>query len=529
MKWKPLNRIFFRNRQFHAISVFLVGMAVMTVISRAADSFMIPQVQITSPETMKLQYPLEIQGRVVPENQYAVYCPENLRIGQVQVQKNDIVAKGDLLFSADPKDLQDNIRKTEQEMEKLKLQIADLKSSQNSQTRQHELDLNRAQEDYDDTAAESEAAVTAAYLELEQAQNELALHESQKPEETLNSQKSAPKADTLNSQENSSDSQENSPAESSPDSQENSPAEDSPDSQENNPAETESPLEAWNRKREELEDICREKQKCCEEAVAARNKSLKAAARQIEDASLPLTEDHTADLLQADLENQNRTLQELKELSQAEGSVYAQYDGQILECSISTGSITSPEPAIILGDFSQSFRFEGTLNEAVSEEDMSYQNSSSESSLNDTGIPLLEENMEGILRMQDGGIPEKSVKITGVSQEEGGACRITADLDGQEISRSGEAVLDLTGESRIWPCCVPLSALHSRESGDFVIKVTESPTILGLCSTAEYVPVTVLEKNSEYAAVEGLSPTDQIIATASKNVKEGDRIRIIED
>ena len=512
MKWKPLNRIFFRNRQFHAISVFLVGMAVMTVISRAADSFMIPQVQITSPETMKLQYPLEIQGRVVPENQYAVYCPENLRIGQVQVQKNDIVAKGDLLFSADPKDLQDNIRKTEQEMEKLKLQITDLKSSQNSQARQHELDLNRAQEDYDDTAAESEAAVTAAYLELEQAQNELALHESQKPEETLNSQKSAPKADTLNSQENSSDSQEN-----------------SPDSQENNPAETESPLEAWNRKREELEDICREKQKCCEEAVAARNKSLKAAARQIEDASLPLTEDHTADLLQADLENQNRTLQELKELSQAEGSVYAEYDGQILECSISTGSITSPEPAIILGDFSQSFRFEGTLNETVSEEDMSYQNSSSESSLNDTGIPLLAENMEGILRMQDGGIPEKSVKITGVSREEGGACRITADLDGQEISRSGEAVLDLTGESRIWPCCVPLSALHSRESGDFVIKVTESPTILGLCSTAEYVPVTVLEKNSEYAAVEGLSPTDQIIVTASKAIKEGDRIRIIED
>lgn len=529
MKWKPLNRIFFRNRQFHAISVFLVGMAVMTVISRAADSFMIPQVQITSPETMKLQYPLEIQGRVVPENQYAVYCPENLRIGQVQVQKNDIVAKGDLLFSADPKDLQDNIRKTEQEMEKLKLQIADLKSSQNSQTRQHELDLNRAQEDYDDTAAESEAAVTAAYLELEQAQNELALHESQKPEETLNSQKSAPKADTLNSQEDSSDSQENSPAESNPDSQENSPAEGSSDSQENNPTETESPLEAWNRKREELEEICRENQKRCEETVAARNKSLKAAARQIEDASLPLTEDHTADLLQADLENQNRTLQELKELSQSEGSVYAEYDGQILECSISTGSITSPEPAIILGDFSQSFRFEGILNEAVSEEDMSYQNNSSEITLNDTGKPLLVENMEGILRMQDGSIPEKSVKITGVSQEEGGACRITADLDGQEISRSGEAVLDLTGESRIWPCCVPLSSLHSRESGDFVIKITESPTILGLCSTAEYVPVTVLEKNSEYAAVEGLSPTDQIIATASKNVKEGDRIRIIED
>ena len=132
--------------------------------------------------------------------------------------------------------------------------------------------------------------------------------------------------------------------------------------------------------------------------------------------------------------------------------------------------------------------------------------------------------------MQNDSTPEKTVKITNVSKDENNSCRITADLNDQEFSRPGEAVLDLTSESKIWPCCIPLSALHSGESGDFVIRVTESPTILGLCSTAEYVPVTILEKNSQYAAVEGsLSPTDQIIVNASKAVKEGDRIRIIED
>ena len=175
MKLKSYPRTFFQNRQFHAISVFLVGMAVMTVISRAADSFMLPQVQVTSTETMALQYPLEIQGNIVPKQQRAVYCPENLRIGQVQVQKNDIVAKGDLLFSADPKDLSDNIRKTEQELKKLELQIRDLESSQNSQARQHELNLNRAREDYNHTSAEAESAVTAARHELEQARNDLAV------------------------------------------------------------------------------------------------------------------------------------------------------------------------------------------------------------------------------------------------------------------------------------------------------------------------------------------------------------------
>lgn len=523
MKLKPYPTTFFQNRQFHAISVFLVGMAAMTVISRAADSFMLPQVQVTSTETMALQYPLEIQGNIVPKQQRAVYCPENLRIGQVQVQKNDIVAKGDLLFSADPKDLSDNIRKTEQELKKLELQIRDLESSQNSQARQHELNLNRAREDYNHTSAEAESAVTAARHELEQARNDLAVHESQKQEETLNSQKS-------DTETGCPDSQEPGLTDESQDPQEPGLTDENQDSQKISRTGEENPLSAWNRKREELEQICQEKQKRYEEAVAAQNTSLKAAARQVEDASLPLTQDHSAQLLRSDQENLIHTLQELKELREAEGKVYSEYDGQILECSISTGSITSPEPVIILGDFSQSFRFEGILDETVPEEDMSYGSGSVRRPAGSTGMICLEENMEGILRMQNDSTPEKTVKITNVSKDENNSCRITADLNDQEFSRPGEAVLDLTSESRIWPCCIPLSALHSGESGDFVIRVTESPTILGLCSTAEYVPVTILEKNSQYAAVEGsLSPTDQIIVNASKAVKEGDRIRIIED
>ncbi len=523
MKLKPYPITFFQNRQFHAISVFLVGMAAMTVISRAADSFMLPQVQVTSTETMALQYPLEIQGNIVPKQQRAVYCPENLRIGQVQVQKNDIVAKGDLLFSADPKDLSDNIRKTEQELKKLELQIRDLESSQNSQARQHELNLNRAREDYNHTSAEAESAVTAARHELEQARNDLAVHESQKPEETLNSQKS-------DTETGGPDSQEPGLTDESQDPQEPGLTDENQDSQKISRTGEENPLSAWNRKREELEQICQEKQKHYEEAVAAQNTSLKAAARQIEDASLPLTQDHSAQLLRSDQENLIHTLQELKELREAEGKVYSEYDGQILECSISTGSITSPEPVIILGDFSQSFRFEGILDETVPEEDMSYGSSWARRPADSTGMICLEENIEGILRMQNDSTPEKTVKITNVSKDENNSCRITADLNDQEFSRPGEAVLDLTSESKIWPCCIPLSALHSGESGDFVIRVTESPTILGLCSTAEYVPVTILEKTSQYAAVEGsLSPTDQIIVNASKAVKEGDRIRIIED
>ena len=44
---------------------------------------------------------------------------------------------------------------------------------------------------------------------------------------------------------------------------------------------------------------------------------------------------------------------------------------------------------------------------------------------------------------------------------------------------------------------------------------------------AERVPVTVLEKNSEEAAVESvLEKTDQVIVGSEKYVEEGDQIRI---
>lgn len=209
----------------------------------------------------------------------------------------------------------------------------------------------------------------------------------------------------------------------------------------------------------------------------------------------------------ADLTN---TLQTLENLRQADGKVYSECDGQITECTISTGSITSTEPVILLSDFGQSFQFEGTFDDA--------------------GEQSLEANTEGTLQMQQETSILEHVKISSISQEENGTCRITADLGSYDISQPQEAILDITKESKRYPCCIPLSALYSRKSGDFVIRIQEKSTILGIQATAEYVPVTLLEKNEQYAAVEGnLSSSDLIVVNASKTIKEGDRIRVIED
>ncbi len=475
-------------QKYNAIFLFLMAMAAFTIISRAADSFMIPQVSVSSPEEMSLKYPLEIQGSITAKENYAVYCQENLRISQVKVQENDMIKKGDLLFSIDKNNLQTVTQQTEQEIQKLDLQIKNLEQAWHNQASQQELALSRAQEDYTDVANTSQSDVNAAYLEWENAKNELHLHRIQKPTlvelESENDQNESTLHDTKK-----------------PDVSETTNDPQPP---------TEDPMDAWTKKQSELEQLCQEKQKQYEDALAAQDDSLKTAARQIEDARQPLTKDNSAALLQIEKANLSRTLEALKELSQAEGNVYSEYDGQVLECPISTGSMTSQEPVMILADFAQSFQFEGTFTPMEGQS--------------------MEAGTEGTLKMQEEPGLLEHIKISSVSQKENEAFHITANLDSYEISKTQEAVLDITRESKIYPCCIPLSALYSRESGDFVIRIQEKSTILGIQTTAEYVPVTVLEKNDQYAAVEGnLSSLDFIIVNASKTIKDGDRIRVLED
>lgn len=470
-------------KNYRAVLIFLIGMAAMALVSRAADSFMVPRVACEAPESMRLEYPFEIEGRVIAKESHAIYCMENLRVAHVEIHPNDMVQKGSLLFSIDMDDLETKIQQAEQGLKKLSMQIKDLAQAKNIQASQHSLSISRAKEDYDDISNSSGTAVDAAYRELEQAKNELALHDSQRPEETA--------------------ALENIGA---------GTKEPDPPLHENGEPNMagESPFAVWSQKREELAQACREKEKQYEEAAAARNESLKAAARQLEDASLPVAPDSSQALLQLEQADSARTLQELKALRQAEGKVYSEYDGQILACSISIGSVTSGEPVLLLADTSQPLQFEGTFEVA--------------------GELPIEEGTAGTLTIdgQDGVL--EHVQITSISQENGGICRVTAALDSYNVTKTGDAVLDISWASERYPCCIPLSALYSREAGDFAIRVAEKPTILGLEATAEYVPVTVLEKNGRYAAVEGnLSPDDRIIVNASKTVKEGERIRVTEN
>lgn len=377
------------KKQTNAILLFFAVMAGLTILSRIADSFMIPQVAVSTAEEMELKYPVEIEGRVGTEGKRAVYCRENLRIGDVLVEKNDIVEKGDLLFSIDMEDLTSKIEQTEQEIRKCELQIADLENAYQKQVNLQNQSLSQA-------------------------------------------------------------------------------------------------------------------------AEVSGDEPSKAAARQIEDAGVGVNKDNSAALQQMEKESLEDSLQQLNDLREENGKVYSGFEGCILECSISTGSITTLEPAIILEDFSQPFQFEGFIGEKDS--------------------PFVEEGTECTLEMMQGDVLLDGVKISEVAEGEDGMYRVSAKVDSDSVYQTGSAVLSFTESSRRYPKCIPLSALYSGKSGYYVIEIKEDETVLGAQLIAEYVPVTLIENNDEYAAVEGeISEYSKLVVRASKTIKEGDRVRIMEE
>ena len=569
MDWKKYLARMSQNENVHVLLLFLAGMAVLTVLARVADSFMVPQVSVGKAVEMRLQYPMEIEGSIRAKGEQAMYCRENLRVAQVLVQKGDSVKKGDVLFTLDKEDLQGQIKEAEQEIRKYELQIEDAKQAYQKQAAQQSRAYERAKEDYQDAQKAAKAEQEEAYLEMEQAREALEQHDGAKPEEAQGQYHSsdgdakpdgrgkaegtgnlepeegkiageeagiAPgggKAEDASQtyprgdKERAKEAGENDAGEGRKEAEEMDIVPNADKNEEEKigegngegaseldiPVDKESAFSIWLQKREELAQQYADKQKQYQDAAASTAEAVKTAARQVEDCMDGVPKDNAETLLQLEKEKLSSSLQGLKELEQADGKVYAEQDGRILECFLSTGGRTSAEPALVFEDLSQPLQFEGTV---------SWQ----------PGLSI-EEGLECSLQAKGEPVPVEGLKITKVTEEamegpESRAYCVIAEIGAGRVSQTGEATLSVTRESQRYPNCVPVSALYSGSAGDYIIGIQEDITILGVQAVAEIIPVTPMEENGEYVAVkESLAAYEAIAIHASKSIKEGDRVRIV--
>lgn len=177
--------------------VFAALMAVMlfmTVISRAASSFTVAQVQVESPKSRAIVHKVIGDGTVTRQSDLPVYTVADILVAKVKVTEGQEVKKGQTLAVLDTDSIDEQIQTLSDELEVLQLQNDALKSAEAKRDREQDKALSRAKEDYEDTVQSNKDAVSKAKENIKTAKKQTKKNEKKTLEDLQNSVEEAKKA-----------------------------------------------------------------------------------------------------------------------------------------------------------------------------------------------------------------------------------------------------------------------------------------------------------------------------------------------
>lgn len=466
---------------------FFALMAACTVLSRAAASVLVAQVEVENPTGGTVTSTFEGQGEVVPSDEKQVFLWAEQQVEKSAAQ-GTAVKKGGCLVQFRMEYLEKCIDEKRSEIDQLKLQLEQQEiaargssyvSSADSAARaldsaKARLDAAseeaaRAQEEYDGYAGESEEERQALSDALQTALSE----------------------------------------------------------------------------RDAAAQAVDEAQNAYEDAAA------QDAAQEMNNASAMESARLAGEEIQVQIDAAQKELYVLEEYQAAEGRLCAEEDCVVLENSVADGTVTTGAEVIVTG--SGEWLLRGSLDEDSRKR---IREGGKASVSMDSGERAVDVEIRSVDTGEGSGNTGESTSGNAGENgaaESGGA---GSGSSGNGNSGSGGSGTDTgEGSAGVWyaqvpegtevsygdtftwkiqvpseqnySCKIPLTALREDSQGNYCLIVSEESSALGTVRKAERVPVTVLEKNSEEAAVESvLEKTYQVIVGSEKYVEEGDQIRI---
>lgn len=246
-----------------------------------------------------------------------------------------------------------------------------------------------------------------------------------------------------------------------------------------------------------------------------------------EDAAQNINEDNAAQSvrlgvqsLEVQADQARQALDQLTAYQNAGGKIYAEQDCTVLTSGVTAGAFTTGAEVLITG--SGGWKLKGIADAKDKEK--------------------LKAGVEAEIRLGAG--KKRTVRIESVAAEQSagssaGENSASSSLQPCWYTRLPENTTAENGNTFTWTVnassdqeyeqLIPLGALREDTAGAYCLILSEEKTMLGTVQTAKRVPVTVLEKDSQKAAVTStLKETDRIIASSEKYVEEGDRVRLKE-
>ena len=491
---------------------FFVLMICCTLVARGADSVTVAKVQTTTLLNGSLTHSFSGTGKLQAKERHFQFLPANQKVAEILARPGNVVEAGQPLVQLDRDYLQEQISDKNREVQKMKLQIAQQKiNGQTAErlpaTAQAELSLNAARNARNDARD--------AFHQAEDAYNSYI--NSPEYKAALETPKTPPAGDPgpENPDETPGDPDAASPSDAAREADTAIP-DNAARTSEGSPGSGSDTAQAAQQKRQELEqqmNAAREQMDAAQDAYDQTKENYRLAeqeeqntrtneARQAQSSRLTLQG------LSLDLEELEEDLAKLTAIQNTDGIVAAETSGALESIGVSEGNITTGTEPLILA--SQELEACGDIPAGE--------------------IGNVKAGDEVEVRITGSGKPV-TLSIERLEAGQDGAMLWFAPYTGSGAPVNGTAFsYDYSQKSTAsYDQLIPLSALYESAGSFYVLTAEVRSGILGDSYTAIKVPVTLLEKDDLYAAVQTTLGRDALIITSSnKYVKEGDRVRLSE-
>lgn len=162
-----------KSKLLRLTALFFVLMLCFTVLSRAAYQSGTAVVKTGKPENRTINHQIRVMGKVVENQELAIFTEPNQRVTGIYVKEGQRVAKGELLFEIDTALLEESILNQKQEMEKQQLQVKDARSQKDVSAMQKANDQAQAAENYSLSVNSTGARLQRAKRDLNKAKKDL--------------------------------------------------------------------------------------------------------------------------------------------------------------------------------------------------------------------------------------------------------------------------------------------------------------------------------------------------------------------
>ena len=544
-----------------ALAGFLILMFLLTILSRAADSLTIAKVTASAATGGVISHNIETDGNITPNKDIAISTSADIKIASVEATEGKTVKKGDVLIQLDMDDLKTKLLKAQKDLAVAQATASDKKANKAIEADNKARSLERSYEDYNQTISDADDAVSKAKDNMNEAWN---AYNDYKKNNNNNSddtdttvsdslqktveekQEAYDKAvDELDGVEKKIDkavqkkiqSERDNGVELSPAKEQEirdnalkenvsllKNANDKVDKAKDALSEAENALSAYNEQQNNnssasydeqlkaLYDDYKSKEEAYDEAIKQRKSTIQSADRSLEDANTPESVDTASALTENDdLQEKQLAVDKLQKVMDAGGKVTAPSDGLVTKVNVTTGEATTEDTAIRISDQSAGYKFAATLDKSDAK--------------------FLAKDDKVTLDLGNGtSVEGLKIQSIDVSQEDKNSYELTVSIPAKVKKIGTIATLKVEKASKKYDTCVPLTALHSDGDKYYVYVINEKDTILGTETAVDKVQVEILDKNNEQAAIDGAFSWDQkFVLTSSKTLRDGDRVRLLEE